>query len=223
MKNITNLAILGVITGIALISTVGVQSASAHQLAVLFGDDDTSNIFFVLGHTNEPAFGVEPGVHDGKHGMEIRLSDDATDLSIPQGNTELFFDKYYFQDVKKYNKAKSVEDATQIETGIPISQAFGDPGHYIHRQIVQDGIYGYHVYGTIDYYGASERDVDLTFFCLAEGMDDPAKFEIVAEGITFGEFGCPESTDDIKFPSKKGHHSSSFDKEDKNDDKEKDD
>ena len=224
MKNITNFAILGVITGIALISTVGVQSASAHQLAVLFGDEDTNDIFFVLGHTNEPAFGVDPGVHDGKHGMEIRLSDDATDLTLPQGNTELFFDKYYFKDVKKYNKADSVEDATQIETGIPISQAFGDPGHYIHRQIVQDGIYGYHVYGTIDYYGTGERDVDLTFFCLAEGMDDPAKFENVTDGITFGEFGCPESTDEIKFPGKKsGHHSSSFDKEDRDDDKEKDD
>ena len=223
MKNITNFTILGIIAGVSLISTVGVQSASAHQLAVLFGDNDTNDIFFVLGHTNEPAFGVESGVHDGKHGMEIRISDDATDLSIPQGNTELFFDKYYFKDVKKYNKANSVESATQMEKGIPVSQAFGEPGHYIHRQIVQDGIYGYHVYGTIDYYGTGERDVDITFFCLAEGMDDPTKFESIVGGVTFGEFGCPESTDAIKFPTKNGHHSSSFDKEDKNDDQEKDD
>lgn len=209
MKN-TNFAILGLVAGITVISMVGVHDASAHQLAVLFGDDDTNNIFFVLGHTNEPAFGVDPGIHDGKHAMEIRISDDATDLSIPEGNTELMFDKYFFKNVKEYNNADSVEDANQIVKGISIGEAFRDPGHYVHRQIVQDGIYGYHVYGTIDYYGAGELPVDVTFFCAADGMNDPAKFENVAGGITFGEFGCPEPTDDIKFP-KKGHHKSQFD------------
>ena len=188
----------------------------------MFGDNDTNNIFFVSGHTNEPAYGVDPGVHDGKHGLEIRLSDDATDLSLPEGDTELMFDKYFFKNVKKYNKADSIDDATQIVREIPIGEAFSDPGHYIHRQIVQDGIYGYHVYGTIDYYGAGKLPVDVTFFCAADGMDDPAKFENVVGGITFGEFTCPEPTKDIKF-LKKGHHSNSFDKEDKHDDKEKDD
>ena len=206
----TNYTILGIVAGIALLSTVGVQDASAHQLAILFGDDDTNNIFFVLGHTEEPAYGVDPGVHDGKHSMEIRLSDDATDLNLPEGDTSLMFDKYYFKDVKKYNKAKSVEDAKQIQTGIEIGQAFADPGHYIHRQIIQDGIYGYHVYGEIDYFGVGKLPVDITFFCAADGMDDPAKFENVAGGITFGEFGCPESTAEIKFP-KKGHHKNQFD------------
>jgi len=207
MKQTTNFAILGIVAGIALVSTVGMQDASAHQLAVLFGDDDTNNIFFVLGHTNEPAFGVDPGVHDGKHNMEIRLSDDATDLDLPEGDTNLLLDKYYFKSVKKYNKAESVEDATQVVKDFPIGQAFNDPGHYIHRQIIQDGIYGYRVHGTIDYFGVGDRDVDITFFCAADGMDDPAKFESVGPlgAITFGEFGCPESTDDIKFPQKRGH------------------
>ena len=214
----TNFAILAVVAGVALVSTVGIQNASAHQLAVLFGDEDTNDIFFVLGHVNEPAFGADPGIHDGKHALELRLSDDATDLDLPQGDTELFFDKYYFKNVKKYNKADSIEDATQKVKGIPISEAFGDPGHYIHRQIIQDGIYGYHVYGTIDYFGVGDLPVDVTFFCLAEGMEDPTKFEGVAGGITFGEFGCPEKIKDIKFPGKRGHHSNQFDNNDDNDD-----
>ena len=63
----TNFAILGIIAGIALMSTVGIQDASAHQLATLKGDGvRTNDIFFVLGHTNEPAFGADPGIHDGK-------------------------------------------------------------------------------------------------------------------------------------------------------------
>ena len=128
MKNITNTAILGIVTGVILVSMIGVQSASAHQLAILFGDNDTNNIFFVLGHTNEPSFGVNSGIHDGKHGIEIRLSDDATDLSLPEGNTELFVDKYYFGHVTQYNKANSVEEAAQIVKKIPIGEAFGDPG-----------------------------------------------------------------------------------------------
>ena len=212
----TNFAILGIITGIALVSTIGIQNASAHQLAVLFGDDDTNDIFFVLGHVNEPAFGVDPGIHDGKHALELRLSDDSTDLNLPEGDTELLFDKYYFKNVKKYNKANSVEDATQKIKGIPITEAFADPGHYIHRQIVKDGIYGYHVYGTIDYFGVGKLPVDITFFCLAEGMDDPTKFESVSGGFTFGEFGCPEKTKEIKFPGKRGHHSNQFDNDDDN-------
>ncbi len=149
MKNTTNLTILGMIAGVALISTIEVQEASAHQLHLQTKLLDTNNIFFVLGHTNEPAYGVDKGVYDGKHAMEIRLSDDAPDLNLPEGDTELMFDKYFFKNVKKYNKANSVEDATQIVGEIPIGEAFSDPGHYIHRQIVQDGIYGYHVYGTI--------------------------------------------------------------------------
>ena len=213
----TNYVLLGIIASVAMISVVGTQSASAHQLAVLFGDSDTNNIFFVLGHIDEPAFGQDPGKHDGKHNLEIRLSDDATDLALAD-STDLFFDKYYFKNVKKYNKANSLDKADAVETGINISQAFGDPGHYIHRQIVSDGIYGYHVYGEIDYFGVGKLPVDLTFFCSRDGMDDPAKFESVTDGVTFGEFGCPGSIDDIKFPKKGGHHNNQFDKDDKSKD-----
>ena len=31
-------------------------------------------------------------------------------------------------------------------------------------------------------------------------MDDPTKFENIVGGITFGEFGCPESVNGLKFP-----------------------
>ena len=44
-------------------------------------------IQLVLGHTNEPAFGKLPGIHDGKHFVEIDLTDSATVLPI-QGNNE---------------------------------------------------------------------------------------------------------------------------------------
>jgi hypothetical protein len=204
MKN-TNLAILGVLAGIVLISTVGMQNASAHQLAILFGNgcsdphNCTKNIFFVLGHTNEPAFGQDPGTHDGKHGMEIFLSDDATDLALANSKG-LLFDKYFFKDVKSYNKAKSLKDADAVEKKINILQQYADPGHYVHRQIVQSGIYGYHVYGEIDYFGVGKLPVDLTFFCEAKGMKEPNKFESISGGTTFGGFGCPEDTKEIKFP-----------------------
>ena len=69
--------------------------------------------------------------------------------------------------------------------------------------------------------GVGDLPVDITFFCLADGMEDPAKFEGVAGGITFGEFGCPEKIKDIKFPAKRGHHSNQFDNDD--DDNEEDD
>jgi hypothetical protein len=206
MKN-TRIVILGVLAGIAIVSTLGMQDASAHQLAILFGNgcndphNCTKNVFFVLGHSNEPAYGNDPGTHDGKHGLEIFLTDDATDMDLVD-STGLFFDKYYFKNVQSYNKAKSLKDADASEKKINILQQFGDPGHYIHRQIVQSGIYGYHVYGEIDYFGVGKLPVDLTFFCEAKGMKEPAKFESVSGGTTFGGFGCPEDTRDIKFPKR---------------------
>ncbi len=198
---------LGIIASIALLSVIGVQNATAHQSVVLSGDDHVNSMVFVLGHVDEPTYGNDPGTHEGKHGLELYVRDQATNLMIPQGHAELFFDKYYFENVAAYNSAKSLNDTTSIEREIPINQAYGKPGYYVHRQIIQDGIYGYHVYGTLDYYGVGHKDIDVTMFCgRVHDMDDPTKFENVTVGTTRGEFGCPQSTKELYFP-KIGHQS----------------
>ena len=200
-----------------MISIIGVQNATAHQSAVLLGNDHTNNMVLAIGHVDEPTFGSKPGIHEGKHWLELYIRDEATRLMIPQGNTELMFDKYYFEDVAAYNAAESIDDATQIQLEIPINQAYGKPGYYVHRQIIQDGIYGYHVYGTIDYYGVGHRDIDVTFFCgRVTSMGNPSKFENVVNGTTRGEFGCPQSIQNINFPKKDHYtnHTSDHDKMD---------
>jgi len=39
-------------------------------------------IAVVVGHTDEPSYGVKPGIHDGEHELEVTLSDNATGLPI---------------------------------------------------------------------------------------------------------------------------------------------
>lgn len=210
-------SLLVILASISLISFVGLQDAAAHQLFLLFGNPDhgvVNDVFMVIGHTNEPAYGNSNGAHDGKHNVEISLSDDAT--SLPLSNAVLMIDKYYFKDIEAYKQADDITDATQTITNVPIGEAFGNPGHYVHRQVIESGIYGYRVHGTIDYFGVGHMSVDVTAFCNAAGMTDlvakptadptldKRKFETTTGGISFGEYGCPEPIDDISFP-KRGH------------------
>src|SRR5581483_11720083 len=67
-----------------------------------------------LGHSNEPTYGVQPGVHDGKHPMEIFLTDKAT--SLPLAGAQLKADMFYFKDLKSFNKATSPYQATPADT-----------------------------------------------------------------------------------------------------------
>ena len=127
-------------------------------------DPDQKNanpVSVVVGHSDEPAYGVVPGVHTGEHDVEVLLSDASTKLPLKGAN--LTIDKYYFTSISSFNAASSITDAnTQT---VKLSELFGDPGHYVSKQIVSPGIYGYRVHGTINYFDVAEIPIDKTVFC----------------------------------------------------------
>ncbi len=205
---VTALLALSLVTGPAAM----LQPAFAHVHATLTLEDDPvegSQISMVLGHANEPTYGAKPGIHDGKHGLEISLSDAATEL--PLAGASLQADKYYFKDIRSFERAESPEDADAIEEGVDVGGAFGEDGQYLARQVLKPGIYGYRVYGTIDYFGVSSVSIDTTVFCSSpEG--NTTKFNSPEWG---GSFGCTQDISDSIFPARpgKGHDSSSSDRE----------
>jgi len=194
MKNISIL--LSVIAAVAVISTVSMGEAYAHgtyskQITISNGDSKT--IQLVVGHTNEPTYGTEQGIHDGKHNVDIRIRD--KDTKLPVSSAQLTLDRYYFDDIRKINKASSPIDAKDVDKNIPVSSIFGTPGSYTVRQLVEPGIYGYHIYGTVKYFDGISYPVDFTAFC-----KDGAKFN--SAGFS-GSYGCVEDIKNIKFPNKK--------------------
>ena len=191
---------------IVLSSPTTVQPAFAHAdtiLPVNIEEDEEQQqgggIVVVVGHTNEPAYGAKPGIHDGLHGLEVTISDNATGLPI--GDAQLRADKYYFADLESFNSATSVEDADEMEEGIDVGEVFGETGSYLARQVVADGIYGYRLYGNISYFGTANVTIDSTIFCSAsdeEEEGDTTKFN--SPGWS-GSFGCPQDIDTIAFPA----------------------
>lgn len=162
------------------------QEASAHQRMPI-GDN-----FIIIGHTNEPSFGAEDGKWVGKHDVQVLLRDaDGNPLS----GAELEVDKYYFENVKKYNKADKIKDAFAISRNNVLGEKHGSPGEYISHQTISSGIYGYDVQGTL----ADGQKFRVVAFCLEKGMKDPTKFE---RGAALSEFTCPQDIDDIAFPPK---------------------
>jgi hypothetical protein len=188
-------AVLSLVLGPGMVT----QQAFAHALNIQDIDVEGAGnrgITIVLGHTNEPTFGAKPGIHDGKHGVEVFLED--RDTALPITGAELQVDKYFFKDFNAFKKAKSVRDATERERGVELDSVFGDPGHYLARQVQKDGIYGYRLYGTIHYFGVEELDVDATVFC--RSPDGPTtKFNSPG---WFGGFGCTDDIDDSLFPER---------------------
>lgn len=173
----------------------------AHGDLILTPDIENVNpISVVLGHSNEPAFGVEPGVHDGMHGVEVSLED--TNTTLPLAGADLRIDKYYFRDFESFQNATSPEQADQVEQNITVEEVFGEPGQYRASQIVQPGIYGYRLYGTIDYFAVAEVPIDTVFFCTLDSEDgvsgNTSKFN--SEGWE-GEYGCVSDINDIYFPT----------------------
>jgi hypothetical protein len=161
------------------------------------GDADQKNanpVSVVVGHTNEPSFGVVPGVHTGEHDVEVLLSDAATQLPLKGAN--LTIDKYYFKNISSFDEADSVSDADAVQKNVRLSELFGDPGHYVAKQIQSPGIYGYRVNGTINYFSVAEIPIDKTVFCAS--TDGPTtKFN---KGTWAGAFGCTENIESITFP-----------------------
>ena len=210
---ITSANILIILAGIAIISascfSLNDALAKPHASLKLIpteaaAEAGVNTINVVLGHTNEPTFGKLPGLHDGKHFLEVRLSDDAT--TLPIRTATLFADKYYFKDVKSFENAQSLEDADEIEKNVPISSVFGSPGLFYNRQVQDPGIYGYTIRGTIDYYGietvpvlvpdGSPNGKEPTVFCTVEGQDN-SKFKV---GAWTGNYGCTLNLKSIFFP-----------------------
>jgi hypothetical protein len=173
----------------------------AHGRLTLIPDiENVNSISVVLGHSNEPAFGVEPGIHDGMHGIEVSLED--TNTTFPLVGADLRVDKYYFRDFESFQNATSTEQADQVEQNITVGEVFGEPGQYRAPQIVQPGIYGYRLYGTINYFDVAEVRIDTVFFCSINTEDgvsgNTSKFN--SEGWE-EEYGCVSDINDIYFPT----------------------
>lgn len=191
------LAAIGLTT---LIISTAPAMAFPHALTVITPNNSdpqqehAKKIFVVLGHTNEPTFGKKSGLHDGKHHLEVFLTDDAT--SLPLKGAILKADKYYFKDIKTFEKAKSLKDATKTVKNVSVGGVFGDPGHYISRQIHESGIYGYRIYGTMDYFGVAQVPIDTTVFCNSSA-GPTTKFNSLG---WFGGFGCTDNLESNFFP-----------------------
>jgi hypothetical protein len=179
-----------------LMSTSFTGNAFAHAHMTLTPEIENVNpISVVIGHTNEPTFGVEPGVHDGMHNLEVFLEDAET--ALPLSGAQLSVDKYYFRDLRSFERASSPDRAYQVETNVTVGEAFGDPGHYEVDQIHQPGIYGYRLYGTIDYFGVAEVPIDTTVFC---EMEDSNTTKFNGEGWG-GGYGCTGEIEDLYWPN----------------------
>lgn len=173
----------------------------AHGHLILTSDIENVNpISVTLGHSNEPAFGVQPGVHSGIHSVEVSLEDSNT--TLPLVAADLRIDKYYFRDFESFQNTTSLEQADQVEQNITVGEVFGEPGQYRALQIVQPGIYGYRLYGTINYFEVAEVPIDTVFFCTLNSDDgapaNTSKFN--SEGWE-GEYGCVSDINDIYFPT----------------------
>ncbi len=194
--------IIILLAGIAIVSasSYSIDEAMAFPHASLIIDPDpeeehANDIRVVLGHTNEPSYGKLPGIHDGKHFLEVDLSDDATTLPIP--NATLFADKYYFKNIASFQRAQSLEDADAIELNVSISAVFGQSGTFYNRQVIDAGIYGYTIRGTINYYDVAQVPLeDTTKFCSIPG-ENLTKFD--SPGWN-GSYGCPQNIKSIFFP-----------------------
>jgi hypothetical protein len=202
--------LLMILAGIAIISgsSYSIDEAMAFPHASLVIDPEeehANNITIVLGHTNEPAYGKLPGIHDGKHNLEVDISDTATTLPIREAN--ITADKYYFKSLKNFQNAQSLEDADDIELNVPVTAVFGQPGTFYNRQVVDPGIYGYTINGTINYYDVAFVPFEATKFCSIPGEDltnssipgaDLTKFD-TPDNWT-GSYGCVQNIKSIYFP-----------------------
>lgn len=194
MKNTS--IILSVIVAVAVLSTVSISDAYAHgtySKQITMSNDESRIFQLVVGHTNEPTYGNESGTHDGKHNVDIRIRD--KDTKLPISGAQLKLDRYYFENTKQVNKASSPTDAKDMDTNIPVSSIFGTPGSYTVRQLVQPGIYGYHIYGTVKYFDGVSYPVDFIAFCSIGSKFNSVGFS--------GSYGCVDDIKDIKFPNKK--------------------
>ena len=156
-------------------------------------------ITVIMGHNSEPTAAQESGKHDGNHPMELFIRDTRTGLDLV--DADLTVDKYYYKNDKDFNKAVDKGFKPKVKDA-DVGAVHGDPGHYFARQILaQPGIYGYHVTGTVNYFGVMDVPIDVKAIC--RDAPDPSAFN---NPSWFGGFGCTPDIDDGKFPGKKVKH-----------------
>ena len=199
-SNKTQLFLVASIASVMVLAGVASEQAFAHGgqgFFVNLPNGESRQITVVIGHNNEPTTAQETGKASGNHPMELFIRDSATGLNL--ADADLKVDKYYYKNDKKFNKAAE-KGFEPRETDVAVTGVHGDPGHYFARQILaQPGIYGYHVTGTVSYFGVVDVPIDLKAFC----RDAPAND---FTSLWFGGFGCTADVDDGKFPGKKVKH-----------------
>src|SRR3712207_5640693 len=89
--NIISLTAIVATLTIILSSPTTIQPAFAHAETILpisVDNQPARGIVVVVGHSNEPSYGTKPGIHDGMHGLEVTISDNATGLPIGDRSEE---------------------------------------------------------------------------------------------------------------------------------------
>ena len=199
-SNKTQLFLVASIASVMVLAGVASEQAFAHGgqgFFVNLPNGESRQITVVIGHNNEPTTAQETGKASGNHPMELFIRDSATGLNL--ADADLKVDKYYYKNDKKFNKAAE-KGFEPRETDVTVSGVHGDPGHYFARQILaQPGIYGYHVTGTVSYFGVVDVPIDVKAFCRDAPSNDFTT-------LWFGGFGCTVDVDDSKFPGKKVKH-----------------
>ena len=199
-SNKTQLFLVASIASVMVLAGVASEQAFAHGgqgFFVNLPNGESRQITVVIGHNNEPTTAQETGKASGNHPMELFIRDSATGLNL--ADADLKVDKYYYKNDKKFNKAAK-KGFEPRETDVTVSGVHGDPGHYFARQILaQPGIYGYHVTGTVSYFGVVDVPIDVKAFCRDAPSNDFTT-------LWFGGFGCTTDVDDSKFPGKKVKH-----------------
>ena len=200
--NKTQLFLVASIASVMVLAGAASEQAFAHGGQVIgfnLPNGEHRLITVIMGHNSEPTAAQESGKHDGKHPMELFISDTRTGLDL--ADADLKVDKYYYKNDKKFNKAVN-KGFKPLETNVAVDAVHGDPGHYFARQILaQPGIYGYHVTGTVNYFGVMDVPIDVKAIC--RDAPDPSAFN---NPSWFGGFGCTSDIDDGKFPGKKVKH-----------------
>ena len=200
MKHRTTYLVMAAVIATVLVAPSVLTTVSAHPHLILTPDEtdhqqmNANPIILTLGHTNEPAFGSKAGIHDGKHDFELFIEDAAT--TLPLAGANLTLDRYYFDGIQAFENASSPADATEVDSGIPLRAVFGETGVYSVGQIVKEGIYGYRVYGTINYFGAAQIPIDSTVFCTTP-VGNTTKFDTPGWE---GSYGCVHDIASLLFP-----------------------
>lgn len=196
IRNVQMIAIATILSVATFLPALNQLSYAFPHSTLIINQPDFNPIRMVVGHSDEPTYAVSPGVHSGKHNLEVSLTDKET--LLPLTGASLKVDMFYFDSWASFNAAATVNDADEKKLNQDIGQIFGNPGFYTIREIQSEGIFGYRIYGNINYFDVATVPVDTTIFCSSFDGNPTTKFNTV--GWT-GGFGCTPKADTITFPT----------------------